>query len=145
MKIEGVIKESSFGHMDGNLSLVLCSDGAKYLTVSGTHPKFFGPLTENEISAFFTLSNLPSAEKTQCDRCKKIFSERDLFGGQQEIWCWEIFKDRPNYWVPCHQSFCVQCGEEMTPYIWALKDIYELHLFCRKLESAIKQKRKGES
>jgi len=54
------IKESQFANTYGGLSLVRVTNGQQYLEMQDCFgPEYFGPLTEEQISAFETLCEVP--------------------------------------------------------------------------------------
>ena len=62
-----------------------------------------------------------------CDRCRVDYDYDDDNGKMHEItnyWCYEIFNNlqKPRcLWG----DFCTKCATEMTPFVYALRDVVE--------------------
>lgn len=62
MKIAETIESSPFGNSYGGLSLALGEDGKKYLVMDDcSGPDYYGPLTEEQVAAFYLLCDVPDA------------------------------------------------------------------------------------
>lgn len=79
-----------------------------------------------------------------CDRCKVDydFDDDDAMGFKTKynLWKWEIFKgiQQPKcLWG----DFCSKCATEMTPFVYALRDVVETERANNKLLKAIREQR----
>jgi hypothetical protein len=62
MQVKNEIADSSFGNTYGGLHLVLGDDGQKYLRMGDCFgPDYFGPLTDEQVSAFYVLRGVQRA------------------------------------------------------------------------------------
>lgn len=62
MRKNETIKDSPFGNTYGGLSLVLGDDGQRYLEMQDCFgPDYFGPLTDEQVAAFYVLCDVQSA------------------------------------------------------------------------------------
>ncbi len=62
MHKKDTISQSPFVNTYGGLSLILGDDGQRYLEMSDCFgPDYFGPLTEEQVAAFYVLCEVQSA------------------------------------------------------------------------------------
>ncbi len=80
-----------------------------------------------------------------CDRCRVDYDYDDDNGKMHEItnyWCYEIFNNlqKPRcLWG----DFCTKCATEMTPFVYALRDVVETERFNNKLLKAIREQKRN--
>lgn len=82
-------------------------------------------------------------EKIHCERCNSLFEWDERVEKIISFWNWEIFKgkQKPFGW----SGFCFECAKHMTPFIYALRDIYELNSAVNKLERIIYEKKRNKN
>jgi hypothetical protein len=71
MKKKANIQESPFSNTYGGLSLVIGDDGHRYLEMEDCcGPEYFGPLTDEQASAFHTLCEVKEVRPAQGRRAE---------------------------------------------------------------------------
>ena len=78
-------------------------------------------------------------DRLKCDRCGSIFLYDDEIFQFTDFVDSTLFRRRPKPSLP---DLCLPCAKEVSPLIYALRDIDELTLFVNNLERAINGKRK---
>jgi len=64
MQKKDTIAETLFSNTYGGLSLILGDDGQKYLEMEDRYgPEYFGPLTNDQIAAFYVLREVRRAQR----------------------------------------------------------------------------------
>lgn len=78
-------------------------------------------------------------EHYRCDRCGAEYDYDQEKHDIEKFWGWTIFNNRPK---PRFADFCHKCAKEVTPLVYALRDVDELTIYVNKLERAINEKRR---
>lgn len=84
-------------------------------------------------------------ELLTCDRCGIDFNfddENQKANDIQDYWIFEIFKgiEKPReLWM----DFCAKCAVEVTPCVYALRDVVETKKSVNKLEKAIREQKRN--